>query len=140
MISDDCDTLYEDQPHCSEVVAEAARLGFEPATPLQCRPAPQMRSSHWTKTAWGCEIEVVFLARGVPMLPSLWRFHQLAHSGCIAYPDRQQVPNSSMIMLGPGKWANKDASGYITTMHSASRVDHTGDRFRNGLYACVPSG
>ena len=56
VISDDCDTLYEGQPRCSAVVAQAAQLGFEPASPVRCAPSPELRSGHWKKTAWGCAL------------------------------------------------------------------------------------
>jgi hypothetical protein len=57
----------------------------------------------------------VFVARGTPMLPDLWRFHQLAHSGCsaITYARTEHVPNNAVVMVGPSKWEIKDAVGRV---------------------------
>ena len=117
---------------------------FAPATPLRCTPSSaelrQLRS-HWRTTAWGCELEVVFLAHGVPMLEPLWRFHNVRHSGCAAaYPTFASVPNNSMIMVGPGfgsdaKWSWKDANGTVKKLHSSKAS--AGERYRDGMYACT---
>ena len=58
----------------------------------------------------------MFVARGTPMLPDLWRFHQLAHSGCsaITYARTEHVPNNTVVMVGPpSKWEIKDAVGRV---------------------------
>jgi len=117
------------------VVAQAARLGFEPASPVRCVPSPELRSNKWKHTAWGCELEIVFVARGTPMLPDLWRFHQLAHSGCsaITYARTEHVPNNAVVMVGPSKWEIKDAVGRV----KVAPIRNSAARFRDGLHACT---
>lgn len=135
VIADDCDTLYEGQPHCSEVLSLASRLGFTPATPVRCAPPATVRNKRWRTTAWGCELEIVFLARGVPMLPPLWRFHQLSQAGCAAtYHSIAHAPNGSVIMHDVGQWSAKDADGRIRPLDK-----YSDERFPGGeLYVCTP--
>mmetsp|Transcript_47385 Transcript_47385/g.101147 ORF Transcript_47385/g.101147 Transcript_47385/m.101147 type:complete len:249 (-) Transcript_47385:226-972(-) len=137
VIADDCDSLYEGQPKCSEVLAQAAKLGFAPASTLRCRPEPQLRSKHWRKTAWGCELEIVFLANGVSMLPPLWQFHNLGHSGCASvHSSMSTVPNGTYVMLAPNKWVEKDASGKQPRKVNA-QMHADGIQYQNGLYECM---
>ena len=86
-----------------------------------------------------CELEVVFLARGTPMLPELWRFHQLSHNGCAAgYRSITHAPNNSVVMVaavGPNSWQTKDAEGRVEDA-TVQMVDSAA-RFRDGLYACT---
>ena len=142
MIADDCDPLYEGQPRCSAVVAQAAQLGFEPATPLRCRFDRRQGAvtSSWRRnfrrTAWGCELEVVFLRRGVPMMPPLWRFHNLAQNGCGGvYPSLGEVTNGSIVLTAANKWVEKGANGSSWRMRYVPSTSAA--RYRDGLYSCV---
>ena len=83
VISDDCHGLYVGQPKCSAVVARAAQLGFEPATPINCKPTFK-RNAQITSTAFGCELELMFVARNVSMTPLMWTYHQPGFGGCSA--------------------------------------------------------
>ena len=103
VISEDCDVLYDGQPKCVEVVLKMAAIGFEPASPVNCKP----RFARSKKRPHLCEIDVLFLntaaappgaGKGVPrrVLPphqspspiapasmrSFWMFHQLQLNGC----------------------------------------------------------
>ena len=101
VIADDCDGLYTGQPKCSAVVARAAELGFAPATDVHCNPLGGRSGelAGWRRSAWGCELEVVFLRRGVSMLPELWQYHNIAHSGCRSFVDSPAAaPVGSVVM------------------------------------------
>lgn len=109
--------------------------------------APYASTSH----TYRCELEIVFVARGTPMLPELWRFHNLQHGGCSAttYATVEHAPNNTVVMVGAGKWKTKDAVGRIETaaVETAEigstlrlRQDAFGSsaaRFRHGLHACT---
>ena len=118
--------------------------------------APYASTSH----TYRCELEIVFVARGTPMLPELWRFHNLQHGGCSAttYATVKHAPNNTVVMVGAGKWKTKDAVGRIETaaVETAEiaevewrwrlastlrlRQDAFGSsaaRFRHGLHACT---
>lgn len=106
-----------------------------------------------TRHTYRCELEIVFVARGTPMLPELWRFHNLQHGGCSAttYATVEHAPNNTVVMVGPGQWKTKDAVGQIET--AAVETAEIGDwpllqlrqdafgssaaRFRHGLHACT---
>ena len=113
-----------------------------------------------TRHTYRCELEIVFVARGTPMLPELWRFHNLQHGGCSAttYATVEHAPNNTVVMVGAGKWKTKDAVGRIETaaVETAEiaevewrwrlastlrlRQDAFGSsaaRFRHGLHACT---
>ena len=113
-----------------------------------------------TRHTYRCELEIVFVARGTPMLPELWRFHNLQHGGCSAttYATVKHAPNNTVVMVGAGKWKTKDAVGQIETaaVETAEiaevewrwrlastlrlRQDAFGSsaaRFRHGLHACT---
>uniref|UniRef100_A0A7S0JIX5 Methyltransferase FkbM domain-containing protein n=1 Tax=Calcidiscus leptoporus TaxID=127549 RepID=A0A7S0JIX5_9EUKA len=107
VISDDCHGLYVGQPRCSEVLLHAEKLGFSPAAEVFCKPRVP-RSPKWRRTAWGCELEVVFLARGVAITEPLKRFHKVAMNGCIGMAPNDAPPselNGTLVMEGAGKWS-----------------------------------
>ena len=76
IVADDCAPNYANQRSCSQVVAAAASLGFEPALPLACRfPDGWKLHPSWRndRIARGgeyvrhsfCEMDVLFVRRGV---------------------------------------------------------------------------
>ena len=80
VVSDICAPLYEGQPQCSEVMRRARALGFEPATPVHCRPKFGI-FPRWMKSAWVCELDVLFVSAGAD--PRRYAaFHNLGLSGC----------------------------------------------------------
>ena len=81
VISDDCDGLYVGQPRCTAVLRRAAELGFKPVSPVFCQPRV-FRSKPVRRTAWGCELEVLFSRPGVDVPAYLHHFHQPAMGGC----------------------------------------------------------
>ena len=104
-ISDDCHGLYVGQPNCSSVVARASELGYRPASPVRCMPLP--RATKWRRTAWGCELELVFVRRGIEMLPSLWDYHSRKWAGCNqTVRSWEEVPPGTVLMEGPSLFRN----------------------------------
>lgn len=81
----------------------------------------------------------MFVARGTPMLPELWRFHQLAHGGCsaITYAKTEHVPKNTVVMVGPHQWEIKDAVGRVEV--APVQMRDSAARFRDGLHACTRS-
>ena len=92
VVADECKPLYEGQPHCSAVVAAAARLGFAPVLPFACRLPDELRSrdagsnkvgSARVKHGW-CEMDVLFIANGVSAdaHPEFLRYHEVGPHAC----------------------------------------------------------
>ena len=118
VIADDCSGLYENQPKCTEVLARAAEVGFVPATDVFCTPRGAARSRRWRTTSWGCELEVVFVRKGLRMLPELWQFHNIAHSGCEAYVDNPgAAPWGALVMYGALTFCRAAGPRCVKTFH-----------------------
>lgn len=87
VVADECKPLYEGQPHCSAVVAAAARLGFAPVLPFACRLPHELRSreaaSAQVRHGW-CEMDVLFIANGVSAdaHPEFLRYHEVGPHAC----------------------------------------------------------
>ena len=85
--TDGCGPLYTGQPECSKVVQRAAELGFVLAgdsaadAPPPCAPKFAL-NPRYRATAFACELEMLFVRPGTPVLDSLWQYHQLKLNGC----------------------------------------------------------
>lgn len=101
VIANDCRGLYLGQPNCTEVVGTLGALGFKPASPVYCDPRLKMSRSvthHWTGTAWGCELEVVFMREDVDLLPpSIRRMHSVSRAG---YENVEPIVTMSKLDVG----------------------------------------
>jgi len=89
VVSDDCRSLYENQPRCSEVVNASRMLGFEPIGDFSCWPP--LGRSHLNHA---CELELVFAnsqLHGKPHPEYVLPYQNVAFNGCReAYPSQRQ--------------------------------------------------
>ena len=94
-----------------------------------------------TRHTYRCELEIVFVARGTPMLPELWRFHNLQHGGCSAttYATVEHAPNNTVVMVGA--WIETAAVETAEIGSTLRLRQHafgsSAARFRHGLHACT---
>lgn len=117
VISDDCAGIYEGQPNCSTVLAATRAWGYVPSTPVYCTPRiPASARARWRKTAWGCELGVVFARQDLVAQPyprELLGYHFLAQNGCHGTtPTSAEAPDGAIVMIGPHRFirASRDAT------------------------------
>lgn len=89
VISDDCDGIYEGQPKCSDVLRDAAALGFKPATEMTCLPRFRRKAHNKHKaSSFGCELNVLFVRAGRDLArdaidDAYWQYHDTQLHGCV---------------------------------------------------------
>lgn len=129
VISDDCKAIYENQPQCSEVISRMQSLGFEPLSPIPCKPNfTRHRVNHY------CELEYVFIntRMGVTAAdtPAVWsQYHNGHMNWCTSLYDTIASPHPSYFSAFMHHNSLPNGTMVAATRYDPNRAFMLGPRF-----------